>query len=96
MILAIDPGKVPHEEKMLPSGTDPESYITDYTLVYEDKWSAIRQGGFKAGDQVRLLTESKLPPVEMDPEAATSHPYPLCMRKINMIYKLYIDRWIDR
>ena len=24
-------------EKMLYSGTDPESYITEYTLVYEDK-----------------------------------------------------------
>jgi len=23
---------------MLYSGTDPESYITEYTLVYEDKW----------------------------------------------------------
>jgi len=28
--------KVPHGEKMLYSGTDPESYITEYTLVYED------------------------------------------------------------
>ena len=24
-------------EKMLYAGTDPESYITEYTLVYEDK-----------------------------------------------------------
>ena len=28
--------KVPRGEKMLYSGTDPESYITEYTLVYED------------------------------------------------------------
>ena len=28
-------GEVPRGEKMLYSGTDPESYITDYTLVYE-------------------------------------------------------------
>ena len=26
---------------MLESGTDPESYITEYTLVYEEKRSAI-------------------------------------------------------
>ena len=26
---------------MLYSGTDPESYITEYTLVYEDKRAAI-------------------------------------------------------
>ena len=29
-------GEVPRGEKMLYSGTDPESYITDYTLVYDD------------------------------------------------------------
>ena len=29
-------GEVQHGEKMLYSGTDPESYITEYTLVYED------------------------------------------------------------
>ena len=28
-------GEVSREEKMLYSGTDPESYITKYTLVYE-------------------------------------------------------------
>jgi len=33
--------EVPRGEKMLYSGTDPESYITEYTLIYEDKkeWS---------------------------------------------------------
>ena len=30
-------GEVPRGEKMLCSGTDPESYITEYTLVYEEK-----------------------------------------------------------
>ena len=30
-------GEVPRGEKMLCSGTDAESYITEYTLVYEDK-----------------------------------------------------------
>ena len=30
-------GEVPRGDKMLFSGTDPESYITDYTSVYEDK-----------------------------------------------------------
>ena len=29
-------GEVSRGEKMLYSGTDPESYITEYTLVYED------------------------------------------------------------
>jgi len=29
--------KVSRGEKMLYSGTDPESYITEYSLVYEDK-----------------------------------------------------------
>ena len=28
-------GEVSRGEKMLESGTDPESYITDYSLVYE-------------------------------------------------------------
>ena len=28
--------EVSQGEKMLFSGTDPESYITEYTLVYED------------------------------------------------------------
>jgi hypothetical protein len=30
-------GDFPRGEKMLSSGTDPESYITEYTLVYEEK-----------------------------------------------------------
>ena len=30
-------GEVSRGEKMLDSGTDPESYITEYTVVYEDK-----------------------------------------------------------
>jgi len=30
-----DTGEVPRGEKMLYSGTDPESYITEYALVYE-------------------------------------------------------------
>ena len=29
-------GEVPRGEKMLYSGTDPKSYITEYTLVYEE------------------------------------------------------------
>jgi len=35
--LSSDSGEVPRGEKMLYSGTDPESYITDHTLVYEDQ-----------------------------------------------------------
>ena len=30
-------GEVPCGEQMLYSGTDPESYITEHTLVYENK-----------------------------------------------------------
>ena len=30
-------GEVPRGDKMLYSGNDPESYITEYTLVYEDE-----------------------------------------------------------
>ena len=30
-------GEVSRGENMLYSGTDPESYITEYTLVYEEK-----------------------------------------------------------
>ena len=39
-------GEVPRREKMLYSGTDPESYITEYTLVYENKrtWVYERMG----------------------------------------------------
>ena len=38
-ILNLEPVEftlVPRGEKMLYSGTDPESYITEYTLVYEE------------------------------------------------------------
>jgi len=37
-------GEVSRGEKMLESGTDPESYITECTLVYEDfvKWLKIQ------------------------------------------------------
>ena len=31
---------VSREEKMALGGTDPESYITEYTLLYEDKKTA--------------------------------------------------------
>ena len=31
-------GEVSRGEKMLYSGTDPKSYITEYTLVYEDNF----------------------------------------------------------
>jgi len=31
-------GEVSRGEKMLESGTDPESYITEYTFVYEDRF----------------------------------------------------------
>ena len=30
-------GEVSRGEKMFESGTDPESYTTEYTLVYEEK-----------------------------------------------------------
>ena len=32
---------VPRGEKVLYSGADPEAYITEYTLVYEDKPAAV-------------------------------------------------------
>ena len=32
----VGSGEVPRGEKMLFSGTDLESYITEYTLLYED------------------------------------------------------------
>ena len=34
-------GEVPRGEKIHSSGTDPESFITDYTLVYEDESSFV-------------------------------------------------------
>jgi len=42
----IDSGlvEVSQGEQMLYSGTDPESYITEYTLVYEDE-STLLVGG---------------------------------------------------
>jgi len=45
---------------MLYSGTDPESYIIEYTSVYEDKCGWRRggcdlQGGSEAGSYVRLI-----------------------------------------
>ena len=37
VIDSLGPGEVPSGDKMLYYGTDPESYITEHTLVYEDK-----------------------------------------------------------
>ena len=34
-------GEVSRGEKMLYAGTDPASYITEYTSVYEDKKAAL-------------------------------------------------------
>ena len=36
-LAVLGAGEVSRGEKMLYSGTDPESYITEYSLVYEDK-----------------------------------------------------------
>jgi len=33
--------EAPQEEIMLSSGTDPDSYITEYTLVYEEQFDRI-------------------------------------------------------
>ena len=35
--------RVSRGEKLLYSGTDPESYITEYTLLYEDKSTIARR-----------------------------------------------------
>ena len=45
-----DNDEVSREEKMALRGTDPDSYITEYTLVYEEK----RQGGL-AGEGAGML-----------------------------------------
>ena len=37
--------EVSHVEKMLYSGTDPESYITEYTLAYEELGLGLRVEG---------------------------------------------------
>jgi len=37
-------GEVSRGEKMLKSGTDPESYTTEYTLVYEENPEPRNQG----------------------------------------------------
>jgi len=36
VVIDAGSGEVSRGEKMLYSGTDPESYITEYTLVYEE------------------------------------------------------------
>ena len=38
LYMMIDGGEVSRGEKMLYSGTDSESYITEYTLLYEDMY----------------------------------------------------------
>ena len=43
----VGSGEVPRGEKMLYSGTDPESYITEYSLVYEDYSLDLRGGGIR-------------------------------------------------
>jgi len=37
----IDSGEVLRGEKMAPRGTDPATYITEYTVIYEDNTYAI-------------------------------------------------------
>ena len=46
-------GEVPRGEKMLSSGTDLESYITEYTLVHED--DRLRVGPTQRRISPRLL-----------------------------------------
>ena len=61
-------GEISRGEKMLESGTDPESYITEYTLVYEEnnrissercsEWAVARQGtgsAWPAGPEFEFL-----------------------------------------
>ena len=53
-------GEVPRGEKMFYPGTDPESYITDYTLVYEDVIGPTSHGPWhssKTTDMVSITPE---------------------------------------
>ena len=53
-VLVIDSGgEVSRGEKMALRGTDQESYITEYNLVYEDKNAGVRVQG--SGFRVQLL-----------------------------------------
>jgi len=55
---------------MLNSGTDPESYITEYTLVHEDKWRFPSQVAGLEEARVREVTrleEQRLQQVEKPP-----------------------------
>ena len=55
---------------MLYSGTDPESYITEYTLVYEDNIAILRRDYAAAGSEhargrrvcPRLAPSRRIPP----------------------------------
>jgi len=42
----VGSGEVSRGEKMLYSGTDPESYITECTLVYEEKNLGVDNGRY--------------------------------------------------
>ena len=68
---------------MLYSGTDPESYITEYTLVYEDNvpvrgdrspraslcMHRAAGAGFVAGTNCRAVTNQRLEPAMKQPTA---------------------------
>ena len=54
ILLWIDSGLVSRGEKVALRGTDPESYITEYTLVYEDENNVRVQVHGEGGDQAAL------------------------------------------
>jgi len=58
---AKDSGEVSRGEKMLYSGTDPESYITEYTFVYEDAGFNSRRTGVFLGARFAGPSKSGVP-----------------------------------
>ena len=62
----MDAGEVSRREKMLFSGTVPESYITEYTSVYENNICArIYEGGIDHACPTVLVFRYRI--VEMNP-----------------------------
>jgi len=59
------PREVSRGEKMLYSGTDPGSYITKHTLVYEDKM--FRPPHTPLNPVPEILRTTRLPPTKRQP-----------------------------
>jgi len=68
-------GEVPRGEKMLYSGTDPESYIAEYTLVYEEKVDISSPRACHTAGYEGILTDFRVLSIRKSVALSVGTPY---------------------